>query len=61
MPHITICPVCGRCYEEGSEEEANSPDRECISCWNERKMREEKHSCIVNEQETVRLVDGDGA
>lgn len=30
---ITNCPKCGTCYEEQSEEEANSPKRECMDCW----------------------------
>jgi hypothetical protein len=36
MPHITTCSVCGCCYEETSEELANTPVRECVACWNER-------------------------
>lgn len=32
MP-ITNCPKCGKCYEETSEETANSPSRECTDCW----------------------------
>lgn len=35
MPHITICPACGRCYEECSEEWASREDRRCIECYHE--------------------------
>ena len=31
MP-ITTCPKCGALYDEISEEEANRPGRECLSC-----------------------------
>jgi hypothetical protein len=36
---ITVCKICGRAYEEPSEETANGPDgadaclRYCPSCW----------------------------
>lgn len=33
MSHATTCPRCGSCYEESSDEQANSPDRLCNSCW----------------------------
>lgn len=33
MSHTTTCPRCGSCYEESSEEAANSPDRMCSRCW----------------------------
>lgn len=33
MTHITICPACGACYEEVSEERANHPGRLCGNCW----------------------------
>ena len=29
----TNCLNCGKCYEEQSEEQANSPSRECMDCW----------------------------
>jgi len=29
----TVCPKCSECYEEFSEEEANSPDRSCLKCF----------------------------
>ncbi len=32
MPNITICPQCGRCYEETSWEQADNPDRRCREC-----------------------------
>lgn len=32
MPHITTCPRCGTCYEEASEDLANSPYRSCKPC-----------------------------
>jgi hypothetical protein len=32
---ITTCPKCGRCYEEKSKEEAYSPTRRCLPCWQE--------------------------
>ena len=32
MP-ATNCLKCGKCYEEQSEEQANSPARECMDCW----------------------------
>lgn len=28
-----ICPLCGDCYQESSEENANRPDRMCSRCW----------------------------
>ena len=33
MPNITTCPKCGRCYEEVSEEMANSYERLCRPCF----------------------------
>ena len=33
MPNITVCPSCSLCYEEVSEEEANSPNRRCDDCF----------------------------
>lgn len=36
MSHTTICPQCGSCYDEVSEEEANSPERLCLLCTNAR-------------------------
>lgn len=36
MACTTTCPGCGRCYEETSEEEANSPSRLCLACYRER-------------------------
>jgi hypothetical protein len=33
MSHITICPACGDCYQEFSEEAANDPRRLCWPCW----------------------------
>lgn len=32
MSHVTTCPECGKCYEETSEEWANSPSRRCGQC-----------------------------
>ena len=32
--NITSCPRCGRLYEEASEEQANSPNRCCLDCFN---------------------------
>lgn len=37
---ITTCPKCGKCYEEQSEEEANSPSRECMDCWGKARTKE---------------------
>lgn len=36
--HITTCTRCQALYEETSEEEANSPTRECFTCFNARKL-----------------------
>lgn len=33
MACLTNCPKCGTCYEESSEEQANSPARVCMNCW----------------------------
>lgn len=33
MPCITNCLRCGKTYEEESEEEANSPNRQCLACF----------------------------
>ncbi len=33
MSYITTCGNCGRCYEEVSEEQANTPWRLCGACW----------------------------
>lgn len=33
MSAITTCPKCGSLYQESSEEEANSPTRECTKCY----------------------------
>lgn len=38
MPNITRCtkrisPHCVGCYEAGSEEQANEPERLCPACW----------------------------
>jgi len=30
---ITDCPKCGKLYEEKSEEEAYSPNRSCLQCY----------------------------
>jgi hypothetical protein len=57
MPHITTCSVCGCCYEETSEELANTPVRECVACWNERQNEQAVESsglsvpsgCLVGE------------
>jgi len=32
MANLTTCSQCGRCYEAGSEEQANEPDRRCRTC-----------------------------
>lgn len=32
MANITHCMNCGACYEAGSEEQANEPDRRCATC-----------------------------
>jgi|SRR3990167_2000773 len=32
MPNITTCSLCGKCYEETSEEETNAPTRHCSGC-----------------------------
>lgn len=31
--NITTCPKCGKCYEEVSEEMANSYERMCRACY----------------------------
>lgn len=36
MTHATTCTTCGALYEESSEETANAPERECVSCFNRR-------------------------
>lgn len=33
---ITTCTTCGRCYDSGSEEQANEPTRYCRDCWGKR-------------------------
>lgn len=33
MTCITTCAECGALYEEYSEEEANSPNRQCRACY----------------------------
>ena len=33
MSYITICPECGKMYEEENEEQANNPFRECADCF----------------------------
>lgn len=33
---ITTCTTCGKCYEAGSEEQANEPTRFCPACWRKR-------------------------
>jgi hypothetical protein len=40
MSHITTCTVCGKCYEEFSEEPANKQTRECGQCWMKREDAE---------------------
>lgn len=35
MACTTTCPTCGRCYEERSEDEANSLSRQCQRCHEE--------------------------
>jgi hypothetical protein len=43
---ITTCPNCGRAYEEKSEEEAYSPLRRCLRCWQqEHEVKESEHEC----------------
>ncbi len=39
MSHITNCLKCGKCYEETSGEEANSPRRRCLACWDAERKR----------------------
>lgn len=34
---ITTCTTCGKCYEAGSEEQANEQVRQCPECWTRRK------------------------
>lgn len=34
---ITTCTTCGKCYEAGSEEQANEPVRPCPDCWKKQK------------------------
>lgn len=39
MPNITTCLKCGKVYEESSNEEANSPYRRCLACWDAERKR----------------------
>jgi predicted nucleic acid-binding Zn-ribbon protein len=45
---ITACSKCGRCYEAGSEEQANEPDRLCPTCW----LRASKDALEVERSKT---------
>lgn len=36
MAYITTCNVCGKLYEEQSEEYATAPWRYCGPCWQRR-------------------------
>ncbi|MCC6352788.1 MAG: hypothetical protein IT577_02815 [Verrucomicrobiae bacterium] len=39
MSYTTTCPQCGSCYDESSDEQANSPDRLCSKCWSAQARR----------------------
>ncbi len=39
MANITNCLACGGAYEETSSEEANSPHRRCLACWDAERKR----------------------
>ena len=47
MPNITVCPRCGKCYEERCEEEANSPTRSCLDCFG--KLRNSNLNMLTDE------------
>lgn len=39
MSNLTTCSACGKCYEAGSEEQANEPRRFCRLCWRHEETR----------------------
>lgn len=53
MAHLTTCTTCGRCYEDVSEEQANAPVRECISC-----SRVRRDDAAASAATTITLPDG---
>lgn len=55
MAHITTCTSCGKCYEEVSEELANAPERECVSCWLARLKRDDAAAYIAAKKRLDRL------
>lgn len=36
---ITVCTDCGKCYQAGSEEQANEPERWCVECFRRRNVK----------------------
>ncbi len=50
MPHMTTCTRCGKCYEEGSEEAANLPTRECSTCWHRRQEADREEREFADEE-----------
>ena len=51
MPHITVCPECGKGYEESSEEEANNPNRLCRECYEFHYYADQEHPTHVGESQ----------
>lgn len=59
MANLTTCPKCGKCYEEKSEEEANSPNRCCAQCAldeNSLKLEANDYFRLYFEQESVKEI-----
>lgn len=46
MANITTCSNCGHLFEASSEEEANGPNRLCLTCFD--KAADHAYSCRCN-------------
>ena len=59
MPHITVCSICKRLYEESGEEQANAPLRVCMDCWSERHKLKRGNEAVLasGKEEPVKQED----
>lgn len=64
MANTTTCPTCGHAYVAHSEEEANSPSRQCLACHVEaaaqiERERADLRALVAELRDEVEEIDGD--